>query len=289
MKSQRPAKSVEAASRQEPRATAPRARRREPTLVDDVNSQVEVKTIVKPVQKAMAILRYLAEVGEPCTSTQIARMLRINASTCFNILRTLAGEGVVSFDPTGKTYKLGPGILQIASNILSEESRLAAARPFLQAFADAHHATVCIWRRVSFDRNMLVAAVHARGTVRIHLTIGQGLPVLLGSTGRVMAPRLGLSKSQVRKEFKKLRWFNPPTFDDYWRDAEEAQVRGWAMDGGNFSAGVLTISTSIDDPNGDSPYLITALTFRDQHRGASIQGVGDNLVDLAGRLRSILY
>ena len=248
----------------------------------------EVRTVVKPVQNAIAILRHLSRTGEASTVTQLSRMLGINISTCFNILRTLSGEDMVAFDPVAKTYKTGMGVLQLVSNMMSEDNRLAAARPHLQQFAKQHNVTVCVWRRMSVDRNLLVAVEHARGAVRIHLQLGQSLPVLLGSTGRVMLPHLGLDRAQSRAEFKKLSWFNAPSFDDYYRDAMESSSRGWAKDDGNFSAGVLTVSAPILNLSNSINYSLTALAFRDQYGGGMADHLGEELVRLAKDLRPIL-
>lgn len=252
-------------------------------------TEVEAKTVVKPVQNAIAILRHLADSGEAHTATTIARVLGINTSTCFNILRTLAKESVLVFDPVAKTYKIGSGILRLASSAISEESRLDATRPYLQRYAQENGVTVCVWRRIASDRIMLVAIEHTRNNIRIHLELGQRLPILLGSTGRIMATHLGLSKAEVRAQLRQLRWFKPPNFEEYWSAAVAARDTGWAIDDANVSAGVLTVSVPVPNTAGDIPYSLTILTFRDQHRDQGINRLGQRLVNLAQNLRPILY
>lgn len=48
-------------------------------------------------------------------ATQIARETGLNVSSAFNILRTLTHEGVLSFDPATKTYRIGMGLLEVAA------------------------------------------------------------------------------------------------------------------------------------------------------------------------------
>jgi DNA-binding IclR family transcriptional regulator len=251
-------------------------------------TEIEVKTVVKPVQNAIAILRHLTDEREGKTVTQVARAIGINTSTCYNILRTLAGETIVNFDAQRKTYEIGLGIMKIAAGAISEEARLAAARPLAHEYAVEHNATVCIWRRLTVERNVLIATEHPDTPLRIHMEVGQRLPVLLGSTGRAMAAHLGLSVGALRKEFKKLRWHNPPSIEDYLRDIEEARATGWAADDGNYSAGVLSISTPVISATGAINYTLTAITFRDSqaHKKAVL---GEDLVGLARELASVLY
>lgn len=251
-------------------------------------SDIEVKTVVKPVQNAIAILRLLTDEREGKTVTQVARALAINTSTCYNILRTLAGEAIVSFDPLRKTYEIGLGIMKIAGGAISEESRLAAARPLTHRYAVEHNATVCIWRRLSVERNILISTEHPETPLRIYLEPGQRLPVLLGSTGRAMAPHLGLTTSALRREFKKLRWHRPPSIESYLNDIEEARRTGWGADDGNFSPGVLAISAPVFSATGAINYTLTAITFRDaQTKDKAV--FGEALVSLADELTSVLY
>ena len=251
------------------------------------SAETAVKTIVKPVANAIAILRCLAD-GNPRTVTQIARDLEINTSTCFNILRTLASEMVILFDQTTKTYKIGPAILQIASTLMSEGNRLMAARPILAEFANKHHVSICVWRRVSPLRNVLVDLHHGSSTLRIDIALGQSLPTLLGSTGRAMALHLGLTKEALRKEVEQLRWYRKPSFEEYWKDAQLAHKRGWAKDSANFTAGVTTVSAPVVTPGGSVQYSLTALMFDGQFDADGIEQLGSELARVAASLATVL-
>lgn len=251
--------------------------------------KVEVKTPVKPVQNAIAILRHLAEVRCPTTVTQIANAIDISGSTCFNILRTLAGEGVLKFDSDRKTYCIDVGFLNIVSGAMSEADRIAAALSKMKPYAERYSSTVCLWKRFSADRNIMVGSEHGGRGVRIHMDVGHKLPVLLGSTGRAMLPYLNLPKSEVRRQFRALRWFCAPTLGQFLQDAAEARKRGWAVDDGDFSAGVLAISAPIVSKAGDVLYSVTAIAFRDQYAGEDLTPLGRDLAELARGLGSILY
>jgi DNA-binding IclR family transcriptional regulator len=57
------------------------------------------------VVNAIQILRYLGGERQRCVRL-VARSLRLNPSTCFNILQTLVHEGIVDFEPAKKVYWL---------------------------------------------------------------------------------------------------------------------------------------------------------------------------------------
>lgn len=255
----------------------------------DLSDRLEVKTPVKPVQNAIAILKYLSEVRCPSTVTQIRNAININCSTCFNILRTLVGEGILKFDSDRKTYSIDVGFMNIASGAISEADRITSALIRMKPYAERYGVTMCLWKRYSSDRNIIIGSEHGGQGVRIHMEVGYKLPVLLGSTGRVMLPYLNLPKAEVRRQFKTLRWFRPPTFEQFLRDVAEAEKRGWAADDGDFNPGVLAVSAPIVSKTGNVLYSVTAIAFRDQYAGQDITPLGDDLAEIAHDLQSVLY
>src|SRR3546814_11551882 len=86
------------------------------------------RTVVGAVVNAAAILRHLGASEEPQGVTAIAQALSLSASSCFNILRTLAAEDLVGFDSRRKLYSLGLGLYDIARKPLTRVEPLALAR-----------------------------------------------------------------------------------------------------------------------------------------------------------------
>src|SRR3546814_9427439 len=82
------------------------------------------RTVVGAVVNAAAILRHLGASEEPQGVTAIAQALSLSASSCFNILRTLAAEDLVEFDSRRKLYSLGLGLYDIARRSEEHTSEL---------------------------------------------------------------------------------------------------------------------------------------------------------------------
>jgi DNA-binding IclR family transcriptional regulator len=266
------------------RVIAPSAGQRQATTEPDVTKTV----IVKPVVNAVRILRYLSEQGSPSRAITVARNLSINASTCFNILRTLVLEDVVEFDPLSKTYSTGMGLTRLVENFLTEGQRVAAAVPHMADLAAEYSVTMALWRRVASDRIVLVKNVSSPTDLRIEMAEGQRLPMMMGATGRLFAPRLELPEKKLRAMFKTLRWQRPLTFEDYWEQVRLAQHTGWAIDDGYFSIGVKSLAVPIDDRNGDLSYTLVAIMFRTQLDDDRLDELGETMTNLALRLTSIL-
>lgn len=257
--------------------------------LDATSNDVSEKTVVvKPAANAIRILKYLVEVGGPTRSVTISRSLALNASTCFNILRTLVMEDVVEFDPVAKTYSVGVGLTTLVGNLLTEGQRVAAALPQMRDLADRFNITVTLWKRLGADKIVLVKSVPSPANVRIEMAEGQRLPVLMASTGRIMAPHLGWTRKELKAAFNALRWQTPLTFEDYWEQVEAAEKRGWASDQGYFTKGVQTIAAPVFDRAGDVAFSIVGVMLLGQHEDSALDEIGVALRDAGQRLTSAL-
>jgi DNA-binding IclR family transcriptional regulator len=245
--------------------------------------------IVKPVVNAVRIMRYLSESGSPARAITIARNLSINASTCFNILRTLALEEVVEFDPLSKTYTTGHGLTRLVENFLTEGQRVAAAAPHMADLAAEFSVTIALWKRVASDRIVLVKNIASPTDLRIEMAEGQRLPMMMGATGRLFAPRLDLPEKKLRAMFRTLRWQRPLTFEEYWRQVEAAETDGWAIDDGYFSLGVKSLAVPLDDHHGHLAYTLVAIMFRAQLDDEKLNRLGKAMTGLSTRLATILF
>lgn len=244
----------------------------------------ELSKPVNALARGIAILRYLEAREEPVGVVHIARDLGINASTCFNLLRTLAHERLVVFDSATKKYAPGLGLLELARGVLKQGGHVRLVHPRLEHIADQYSVTVMLWQLVSPDRALLVDLAESPTPIRVHMNVGQRLPSLIGALGRCFAAHLGLPKQRVREMFKELRWQNPPTFNQYWSEVEQARRDGFAVDVGHYNKNFTTVGAAILGPDGVATMAISAIAFSndlDQARllrlASDLRGAADDV------------
>lgn len=244
--------------------------------------------VVGAVVNAGKILRFLRATQGPATVTQITRGVKINPSTCFNILRTLIQEDFVQFDATAKTYQLSLGIVALARGALEHSFELHLLKPKIEELARKHRMMVSIYRKISDDRIMLVSAAESDAPVRIHARAGTRSPLLLGASGRVFAAFSGMSKAALKERFQDLRLARPLDFETYLEQVEEVRRTGWALDDGYAYPGTITIAAPVREPAGGLNFTCAAILFNGQydlHRVAAIaddlKRVGNTLMDVA--------
>ena len=232
----------------------------------DATSEMTTKTsksapvTVKPVVNAIRILRFLSESAAPERAVDIARKLEINPSTCFNILRTLVNEDMVDFSPMSKRYSAGLGLARLVEQFVTQGQKVQMAKPLLENFAARSKVTVTLWRRMGNDRIVIVSSAACPTDVRIDMTEGQRLPILMGASGRLFASQLDLQSDTIKS-----------MFDGY------------------FSIGILAVAAPVYSSSGNIDFTVSAVMFRGQKNDAEIAELGESLCTLGRDLEKVLF
>lgn len=254
------------------------------TSIEDEGSKKADKPIVGSVVHAMRILTYLSEAPGPMRLKDIARDLKINPSSCLNILRTLALSDFVSANASTKGYAVGLAVAELARGALSKDQRLAHARPLLEAIATRFEISAMLWRRKGEEHMILLAlAIGGRGW-RIQADVGSVSHLLNGSMGRAMLPHVGYSESDLRKRISGLKWDVPVDLDTYAAQARLAVERGWSSDEGFYDRSMASISVPILEPDGSCESVLTAAMFMGQFDAAKSAVIAAELRDAAQSL-----
>jgi DNA-binding IclR family transcriptional regulator len=240
------------------------------------------------VAAAVAILRLLASERRGLGVNAVARQLSLTPSSCFNILKTLTCEQVTDFDPETKLYTLGAGAIAIARHALDPEASFDLIRNRAEALAAARSLTIGLWR-VSNERITLAGYVAGSKTMRIHLSVGQRLPMLMGAIGRCVAANSDMTPKQIAQRFPELRWEEAPSLADYLRQVEDARRRQWGIDRGNFIRGATTLATPIFHKDGTIRYGLTATMFSGQYEDKDMSEIAADMIQIARWASSKLF
>ena len=244
---------------------------------------------VASVSATVQILRLLSSEIHPLGVNGIAKRLDLTPSACFNILKTLVNEHFVEFDEGSKTYSLGKGIVAIARRALDPWAAFEAIRGGAERLADERGLTVGLWRMVRDERLVLVGYAVGETGLRIHMTVGQRLPLLMGAAGRCIAASEAFSDAEFRRHFAQLRWQNPVTLERYCEEVEEARRVGWSIDTGNFIRGVTTLATPIRDPAGKVRFCLTATMFTGQYDTEAMPMIADEMLAISASASQRLH
>ena len=233
------------------------------------------------IGSAIAVLHLLSEAEYPLGVNAIARELSLAPSSCFKILKSLLAHDFVEIDNRTKGYSLGAGAITVARRALDPARAFATIRPRLEALAQVYSIAIGLWRLLPNGRMVLVGFAEGNSQMRIHMSVGSRLPILVGAVGRAIAARLDLNEEELREQFTKLRWQTPIGFEEYLEQVKQAKRNGYGFDQGNFAPGVTTVATAIADDAGMVRYGLSGIMFAGQHDAETIEKIARDLAVLA--------
>lgn len=144
-----------------------------------------------------------------------------------------------------------------------------------------HRITATLWQCTSDERVVLVDRADNAAAMRVHMNIGQRLPMYIAALGRSFAAHANLSPAELRSRFSALRWENPPTFEAYLAEVDDARKNGYAIDIDRYVKGVTTVSAAVLDGAGSPVMAISAVGFSAQFDKASVKALGEDLCERA--------
>lgn len=219
---------------------------------------------VPAVARAIAILRLLGRTRQPMNVKSIADELQLVPSTCLHILRALAAERLVSFDPASKRYKLGAGILALARGVMETDSFAQAVQPVLDDIATRWKVTTIGVEVLDLNHIIVTALANSQLPFRLHVDVGSRFPALISASGRLVAAFGGYSEHALRAKFDTLRWQAPLRFEDWLAEVAHARQSGHSSDHGNYIGGISIIAVPVLDASQHITHTIVTASILNQ-------------------------
>lgn len=245
----------------------------------------EAGKTVPAVENAAKILRYLAQRGGADGAAGTARATGLNVSSVFNILKTLANEDLVSFNPEAKTYSIGIGILGLAGPLLGMSPADVIHAAMIE-IAHRHKAMVALWQVTDSERIVLQHSTVPDSVVHVNMPKGARLPAFVGAVGRCYAARTGISRDAARHKFESLRWQEAPCFEDYWAEVEDCRTRGYAFDFGNLYRGMSIVAAICCDGQGTPRLGLSSINIMGQVSTEALHEIGESLAGLGRKIET---
>jgi len=216
------------------------------TPADDSKLARTVKESKAPaISRAAAILRLLGKSDTPLGLQPIARELGLVPSTCLYVLRALVAEQLVSFDEQTKRYALDAGVLTLARQWLQRNQFADLVQPVLDRIGREFDVTMLGVQIVGTDHMVVVARSEAGTNLQVSAQVGGRFPALISATGRCIAAFGDYPEAELKARFKDLRWDNPPSYREWKAQVDAARERGYAVDAGNYIAGVTVVAAPV--------------------------------------------
>ncbi len=223
-------------------------------------------------------------------ASEIARLLNINRSRVFRILKTLEIRGYVDFDPQTQGYRLGLKFLTISESVRERLDLRRESQDVLfelaQKTGDVAHLLVLFGQSaVCIDR------YQGENMLQVAAPIGVPLPLYIGASPKILLAHLPSKEREHIIENLELRPFTPYTItdkDELRRCLEQIRKQGYAIDEQDYEKGVYAIGAPVRDHTGRVVAGITVtvpeVRYDAQRRDKIIQMVVEAAKKVSSRL-----
>jgi DNA-binding IclR family transcriptional regulator len=211
------------------------------------------------VQRAIALLRAVAHRNDSgARLSNLARDVGLHPATARRLLSVLTAEGLTSFDPISKIYKIGIALYHLGSSANQFTIR-EQFRSRLEKIANTTEDTVFLIIRSGNDC-ICIDRIEGKFPIRA-LTIDVGVSRPLG----VGAGSLALIAFLPKEEFEavvtanahRYKMYDNLTADVIREMGHKSQKRGYVASQGIFWPGVTSLSVPVFDQNRN---LVAAIT-----------------------------
>ncbi|WP_428310567.1 IclR family transcriptional regulator [Hydrocarboniphaga sp.] len=253
----------------------------------DLASAVEASK-APAISRAAAVLRLLGKSDTPLGLQAIARELGLVPSTCLYVLRALVAEEFVALDADTKRYSLEAGVLTLARDWLRRDRFNDLAQPAIDRISRAFDVTVLGVHIVGLDHIVVVAASQASHNLQLSAQIGSRFPALISATGRCIAAFGEHSEAELESRFKTLRWDEPPSFDKWKAQVAQTRTQGFAIDQGNYIAGVTVLAAPVWKTRAKLSHALVAIGIGSAMKRAGLPALQAALVSATRELSNQL-
>ena len=202
------------------------------------------------VQKALNLLEALVRSGQPRRLTELSRELGLTKPNVYRLLSTLSVLGYVKKDPATSLYSPTLKLWEMGSMLVRDVDLQSVAGPRLRRLCDDTHESVQL---AVFDSGYVVYVdkVDSAQPLKAITSIGSRVPSTVVSTGKAMLAWMG--PESLDRAMEHVKRYTPITMTkrkDVERDLEETRERGYAVNRGEFRAGVCGVAAPVRDRSG---------------------------------------
>jgi DNA-binding IclR family transcriptional regulator len=210
--------------------------------------------VLSTLDKGLRVLEALAhpDATEGLTLTALALRLGMHRTTLFRFLVTLRARGYIERDPDTDRYRLGTGVLTLASAMLNNLDTRRIARPFLIELRNSTQELVHL-AVMSEDEVVTVDRIEGRRSLSLQTDVGDRRPAYCTASGKAILAylppaRVGAILAGGMPAITPRTITTPAAMD---RHLTEIRRLGYAVDDEERTEGVRCVAAPVFSHDGE--------------------------------------
>ncbi len=151
---------------------------------------------MKTVRTAARLLRQFTVAAPEHGVTELARLMDLDKTSTYRLLRSLCDAQLVEQDPVSKRYRLGFGVLDLAAVRLAQFGVIEAAREAMHRLREATGETVAIMARDGHEI-VCLQALEPRGGMRVSFVVGERAPLHCTASGLLWLAEMAVAEREA--------------------------------------------------------------------------------------------
>jgi len=205
--------------------------------------------IAPPVQRAVRLIRHVAEGNPVLNMSETAKVLKINRTTLLRLLHTLEAEGFVERRPSGAGYQVGLSLLEVGARALFSQDLVQVAVPVLTRLAETLQLSAHLGVLDGADVLYLVRRT-PNTPLASNIRVGSRLPAHATTMGRMLLAFMTPVELETRYAGRELERFSEhtsTTLPALKAKAEKDRRAGIAWSEAHFERGIGSAAVPVLD------------------------------------------
>ena len=205
--------------------------------------------IAPPVQRAVRLIRHVAEGNPVLNMSETAKTLKINRTTLLRLLHTLELEGFVERRPNGAGFQMGLSLIEVGARAVFSQDLVQVAVPVLTRLAETLQLSAHLGILDGADVLYLVRRT-PNTPLASNIRVGSRLPAHATAMGRMLLAYLTpieLEALYAGKELPRFSEHTPSTLPALRRKAQADRIAGIAWSEAHFEPGIASAAVPVFD------------------------------------------
>lgn len=223
---------------------------------------------------------------------ELSTALDLNKSTVHRILNSLICMDYVRQYPETAKYSLSFKICGLSNQILSQNSMIDIARPFIKELSANSGETVHLVQLDGINATYIDKVEASQNSVRMISMVGKSIPLYCSGVGKAILadmPDAKIESIWKQSFIQQLTEHTVTRFVDFMNLIEETRRSGYALDNEENEIGVRCIAVSLKGYNGKSTYAISISAPKDRMSDARILLLKEMILKTKHQIESNVY
>ena len=198
---------------------------------------------LQTVDKALMVLKYVADAARPLGVTEISEGLHFSKTATFRFLETLEYNHYLYKHSDGR-YEIGPQAMYISRRYRANEVVKDALFPIMRALRDRFNLGVQLCT-LTDEEVIVVAYLHSHSVIQIKSEVGTLLPIHTAAAGKLILANMSEQRAEhyiSRIQFIKTTGHSICDADQFRKEISEVRKKRYAISQGEWNEHTFAIA-----------------------------------------------